>query len=72
MLNLSIFVSSNGASTSSNIQNGAGFNKYRENSKAVDVNVFSPPDNWFIDNGRLPLGLAMMSISDSNGFLGSD
>ena len=31
--------------TSSKIQNGAGFNKYMEKSRAVAVNVFSPPDS---------------------------
>src|SRR5690606_115718 len=71
LLNLSMLVSSNGASTSSNIQNGAGFNRYNENRSAVAVNVFSPPDNWLIDNGRLPFGRAIISISDSNGFAGS-
>src|SRR5690606_20624674 len=70
LLNLSILVSSNGASTSSNIQKGAGFNRYSEKSKAVDVNVFSPPESWLMDNGRLPFGLAMISISDSKGLSG--
>src|SRR5690606_39512192 len=37
LLNLSIFVSSKGASTSSNIQNGAGFSRYSENNNAVAV-----------------------------------
>src|SRR5690606_41236309 len=71
LLNLSMLVSYNGASTSSNIQNGAGFNKYKENSSAVAVRVFSPPDNWLMDNGRLPFGRAIISISDSNGLAGS-
>src|SRR5690606_37600929 len=72
LLNLSMLVSSNGASTSSKIQNGAGFRRYRENSRAVAVNVFSPPESWLIDNGRFPFGLAMISISDSSGLVGSD
>src|SRR5690606_39980866 len=71
LLNLSILVSSNGASTSSNIQNGAGLSRYNENRRAVAVRVFSPPDSWLIDNGRLPLGSAIMSISDSKGLSGS-
>jgi hypothetical protein len=32
-----MLASSNGASTSSKIQNGAGFNKYIENNRAVAV-----------------------------------
>src|SRR5690606_398061 len=71
LLNLSILVSSKGASTSSKIQNGAGFNKYKENNRAVDVNVFSPPESWLIDKGRFPLGRATISISDSKGLFGS-
>ncbi|MNS94001.1 hypothetical protein D3C72_1282020 [compost metagenome] len=71
LLNLSILVSSKGASTSSKMQNGAGFNKYSENRMAVAVNVFSPPESWLIVKGRLPLGRAIISISDSNGSLGS-
>src|SRR5690606_40128718 len=70
LLNLSMFVSSSGASTSSKIQKGAGFNRYKENSSAVAVRVFSPPDSWLMERGRLPLGRAMMSISDSNGLSG--
>ena len=45
LLNLEILVSSKGASTSSKIQKGAGLSKYKEKSKAIAVNVFSPPDN---------------------------
>src|SRR5690606_24843804 len=70
LLNLSILVSSKGASTSSKIQKGAGFNRYNENNIAVAVSVFSPPDDWLIESGRLPLGFAIISISDSNGLSG--
>ena len=66
-----MLASSNGASTSSKIQNGAGFNKYRANSKAVAVKVFSPPDSCERDLGFLPLGLAMISIFDSKGLSSS-
>ena len=71
LLNLSMFASSSGASTSSKIQKGAGFNKYIENSNAVAVNVFSPPESWLMVSGRFPFGLAIMSISESSGLLGS-
>jgi hypothetical protein len=40
-----MFVSSNGASTSSKIQKGAGFKRYNENKSAVAVKVFSPPES---------------------------
>ncbi|MNV39358.1 hypothetical protein D3C71_1309350 [compost metagenome] len=56
LLNLSILVSSSGASTSSKIQKGAGFDRYKENNNAVEVKVFSPPESWLIDNGRFPFG----------------
>ena len=69
---MSILLSSNGASTSSKIQKGAGFNKYIANNKEVAVNVFSPPDNWFIEIGFFPFGLANISILDSKGLLWSD
>ena len=45
LLNLSMLLSSSGASTSSKTQNGAGFNNYIANRREVAVNVFSPPDN---------------------------
>jgi len=56
LLNLSILASSSGASTSSKIQKGAGFKRYIENNNAVAVNVFLPPLNWLIPNGRFPFG----------------
>ncbi len=70
-LNLSMFASSSGASTSSKIQNGAGLRRYIEKSRAVAVNVFSPPLSWLMVSGRFPFGLAIMSISDSSGREGS-
>ncbi len=70
LLNLSMLASSSGASTSSKIQKGAGLRRYIENSSAVAVNVFSPPESWLIVNGRFPFGLAMISISDSSGLFG--
>ena len=60
LLNFEILVSSSGASTSSKIQNGAGFKRYKENNKAIAVSVFSPPDNWLMDCGFLPLGFAII------------
>ena len=39
-----IFASSNGASTSSSKQNGAGFKRNSENTKAIAVKAFSPPE----------------------------
>ena len=70
-VNLPTLASSSGASTSSNIQNGAGLIKYMANNKAVAVNVFSPPLNWPIDEGRLPFGFATISIAVSARFSGS-
>jgi len=43
--NRATFVSSNGASTSSNKQNGAGFNWNIAKTNANAVSAFSPPDN---------------------------
>src|SRR5450830_1033330 len=41
----SVLASSSGASTSSSKQNGAGFNWNIENTSAVAVSAFSPPDS---------------------------
>src|SRR5690606_28379074 len=62
-----MFVSSKGASTSSKMQKGAGLSRYKENRRAVEVSVFSPPESWLMDKGRFPFGRAIISISDSRG-----
>ena len=56
--NLSIFTSSKGASTSSNIQNGDGFSENSANTNDNAVNAFSPPDSKLIDVNFFPGGLA--------------
>jgi len=52
--------SSSGASTSSSRQNGAGFSRKIENTKATAVRAFSPPDSKCRLVTRLPGGWAMM------------
>ena len=44
-MNLSVFRSSRGASTSSSRQKGAGLSSNIANTKANAVSAFSPPDN---------------------------
>ena len=70
-MNLPTLASSNGASTSSKIQNGAGLIKYIANNIAVAVKVRSPPLNCVIEDGRLPLGLATISTAVSARLVGS-
>ena len=53
----SVFGSSSGASTSSSRQKGAGFSLKSENTSAIAVSAFSPPESswidWFFLPGRL-------------------
>ena len=70
-VNLPTLASSSGASTSSSIQNGAGLIRYMANRNAVDVSVFSPPDNCVSVLGFLPLGCAYISMLLSARFSGS-
>ena len=58
-INLKVFKSSSGASTSSSRQNGAGFNSNIANTKAKAVRAFSPPESCEIDEFFLPGGLAI-------------
>ena len=58
-INLIVFRSSSGASTSSNIQKGAGFNSNKAKTNASAVNAFSPPDNCDIVAFFFPGGLAI-------------
>ena len=44
-MNLDVFKSSRGASTSSSKQKGAGFNSNKAKTNASAVIAFSPPDN---------------------------
>jgi hypothetical protein len=44
-MNLEVFSSSSGASTSSNKQNGAGLIENSEKTRAKAVNAFSPPES---------------------------
>ena len=57
--NLPTLLSSSGASTSSRIQNGAGFNLKMEKTSATAVRAFSPPDKRWILLFFFPGGLAM-------------
>ncbi len=69
-LNFSMFASSNGASTSSKIQNGAGLSGYIANYKAVAIKVFSSPDTCAMLCRHLPLGwIKKGSLHQSEDFL---
>ena len=69
--NASTFTSSNAASTSSSIQNGAGLDLIIANNNEIAVNVFSPPDNNEIVVSFLPGGQAIISIPVSLILFGS-
>src|SRR5690554_1201686 len=54
------FASSSGASTSSSMQKGAGLSWKMENTRAIAVSAFSPPDSRWMVLFFLPGGRAMM------------
>ena len=56
----SVLESSSGASTSSSRQNGAGLSWNSENTSAMAVSAFSPPDSRWMLAFRLPGGCAMI------------
>ncbi len=61
----SVLASSSGASTSSSKQNGAGLSWNIENTNAVAVNAFSPPDNKWMVAFFLPGGCAITCTPES-------
>ena len=61
-----VFRSSRGASTSSNIQNGAGLSSNIAKTSAKAVKAFSPPDNCEIEEFFLPGGLAIITTPAFN------
>src|SRR5471030_1826471 len=63
--NRSVLASSSGASTSSSRQNGAGLSRNIENTSAVAVSAFSPPDNRWMVAFFLPGGWAMTCTPES-------
>ena len=71
MQNLSTFVSSNGASTSSRTQIGAGFDRNTANKRDNAVSACSPPDNKLRFCNFFPGGLAKISSPASKGSLSS-
>ena len=58
--NLALLASSNGASTSSNKQKGAGFILKIENTNAIPTPAFSPPESRLMFLTNLPGGLAII------------
>ncbi len=56
--NRSVLLSSSGASTSSSRQKGAGLSWKKENTSAIAVSAFSPPDSRWMDAFFLPGGWA--------------
>jgi hypothetical protein len=60
-----VLLSSRGASTSSNKQNGAGFNRNNEKINANAVSAFSPPDNKCIELFFFPGGCAINNKPES-------
>ena len=69
--NVSTLASSKAASTSSNTQNGDGFDLIIANNKLIAVSVFSPPDSKVILVNFLPGGEAIISMPVSKILLGS-
>ena len=61
-----VFKSSRGASTSSNKQNGAGFNSKKAKTKDIAVKAFSPPESWATLAFFLPGGLATIPTPEVN------
>ena len=70
LLNLSMLASSSGASTSSKRYRTGRLQQVDAEQGAVAVRVFSPPDNWEIDKGALPFGLARSGRPESVGLSG--
>ena len=68
LANLSMFMSSRAASTSSSMQNGVGVVLSTANMRAMAVMVFSPPDIRLMFCSFLPGGWAIISIPASSGF----
>ena len=67
LINLNVFKSSKGASTSSRRQKGAGFSSKIAKTNASAVKAFSPLDNSQRDVFLLPGGCASIDISASKG-----
>src|SRR5213594_977075 len=62
----SVLASSSGASTSSSRQNGAGFSWKKENTKAIAVSAFSPPESRWMVVFFLPGGRAITCTPQSS------
>gem|GEM_PF-6010366 len=61
----SVLLSSSGASTSSSMQNGAGLSWNIENTRAIAVSAFSPPESRWMVLFFLPGGCAMTWMPES-------